>query len=634
MRHHSPEGPPRRLARTLFDRRRYFDPAARLGAIYTPAETAFRVFAPTAEQVSVLIAEQASGSQGTQRYPMTLEKKGIWQARVKGNLAGRFYAYQLAGPGFDADREVADIYAVCARWDADRALIVDLRATDPTGWQDSRWQRPASPVDAVIYEMHVRDFTIGATSGAEKPGTYAALTERGTHLPGRADIATGIDHLREMGVTHVQLMPVQEFDPRNVENDHLYNWGYMPVHFNSPNGWLAGQCDGDFKIRELKRAIHTLHHADLGVVLDVVYNHTSLLASFERLVPGYYYRRHGSGRLANGSGCGNEFRSESPMARKFILDSLRFWVEEYQVDGFRFDLMSLIDIETMRQIRAELSAIDPGILIYGEPWAAGRSPLRKQSTKARIRGMGIGAFNDAFRDGIKGNLDDATPGFVQTGERLDRIAEGLLGCSEDWPIGPAETINYFECHDNLTAWDKLLRSSPDADDDQRRRMMRLGALILFTAQGIPFIQAGQEFCRYKGGFHNSYNLPDEVNQVDWSLKLTHDSVWRYFKGMIALRKHHPVLRLRDAESARKRMSLTLLSGGRSLCCCWDGQGLTGEPAEMILLLLNGEEAELQFELPPGAWQVHVDADRACIQPMYAVHGEAAVPGRSGMLMMR
>lgn len=611
---------------------RFFVPHAELGAAYTAAFTTFRLFAPTARRAKVVIAGAIDGNDGLAEYDMTAGRHGLWETEIPGDLAGRYYAYKLHGPGFDADREVADLYAVCAQAQHARALILDLVKTDPPGFRDNPYRRPPSPTDAVIWEAHVRDFSIAAHSGTAQRGRYGAFAELGTHLPGHPAISTGLSHLRELGVSHVQLLPVAAFDKRNVENSNTYNWGYMPVHFHSPDAWFASTPDGPACITELKTAIHALHQAGIGVILDVVFNHTSPLAGFEAQVPGYYYRLDRCGRFCNGSSCGNEFRSESPMARKLILDSLQFWVREYQVDGFRFDMMGLIDIKTMEAIRDELGRIDPGILIHGEPWTAGRTRLRDRSDKSRLRGIGIAAFNDEFRDAIKGDREGTAPGFIQAGIHASRIRRGLAGIADHWPTCPLDTVNYFECHDNLTTWDKLLISTPGASGAIRERMMRLAALILFCSQGRILIHAGQEFCRSKKGRANSYNLADDINQIDWADKLAHRSVYDYYKGLVAFRKAHSALRLADATEVRNRVSFPEAPSARCVICRIDGRSLPGEPATTILLMLNGGESDKTFRLPAGRWSLHANADRASMWPLRTITDTVVLPAHSGVLL--
>ena len=489
--------PPARRGAVLFDRRRFYDARTPLGAVYTPEATVFRLFAPSARQVALVLADHtdrpAHGPRvahglsaprhlGTHRPPAT------WRANTTPTSS--------AGVGLDAGREVVDPYAVCAQNRYTRALIVDLGRTDPPGFRSEPFRRRGRATDAIVYEMHVRDFSIAADSGIRHKGRYLGLTETGCHLSRHPTIRTGLDHLVELGVTHVQLMPVQDFD--NDEADETrYRWGYMPVHFNTPDGWYAGKWQGPARITELKRAIQAFHRAGIGVVLDVVYNHTAPLAGFENIVPRYYYRRDRRGRYANGSGCGNEFRSESPMARRFIIDSLKYWVTEYRVDGFRFDMMALIDLDTLKAIRAELTALDPDLLLYGEPWSAGKTPLRRLSDKRHLRGTGIGAFNDEFRDAIKGERDGGGPGFIQTGERIDALKRGLAGLGKTWPSQPAESVNYFECHDNLTALGQAAPerargfrrpSEPDAETGQSHPPDRPGAGLSPCRPGVRAIQ--------------------------------------------------------------------------------------------------------------------------------------------------
>ncbi len=603
-----------------------------MGAHYTPQRTAFRVFSPTAERVTLVLADEPFGRRGLREHACEPMGQGIHQATVEGNLAGRHYAYKLAGPGFDPRREIVDIYAVCSQNRASRSLIVDLADTDPPGFREHRYERLASPTDAIIYEMHVRDFTIASDSGANHRGKYLGLTEHGTHVPGHPTVRTGLDHLVELGITHVQLMPVQDFD--NDETSPEYNWGYMPVCLNSPDGWFATRVDGPARITELKAAIQALHEAGIGVILDVVYNHTAPRAGFEHLAPGYYFRKDKRGRFCNGSGCGNEFASQRIMARRFILDSVRFWATEYRVDGFRFDMMALIDIHTMKLVREELSRIDPRILVYGEPWPAGKTPLRLKSDKHRTAGTGIGAFNDAFRDAIKGERDGGAAGFIQTGDRADGVRAGLTGVAKPWPPSPTDSVNFFECHDNLTTWDKLRQTNPRTPAAIREQMARLAALILLASQGPLLLHAGQEFGRSKRGYANSYNRPDAVNRINWSRKRAHAGLYAYYRNLIALRKAHPALRFADPRQIEARVSFPESPSERCIVYRVDGRRLQGEPARCLLVLLNGESTDTTFRLPRGSWRIHTDANRADLAPFATVNSEVTLPGHSGMLVTR
>ncbi|NOX57257.1 MAG: type I pullulanase [Planctomycetes bacterium] len=622
---------PARADYILKDADHFYDANAALGATYSAESTTFAVFAPGATDAVVVISDAAKGRRGTVEHAMVPAGKGIWTVPVEGDLAGKFYAFKISGPGLDAKREVIDPYARCTQARFPRALIVDLPLTDPPGFREHLFAGPQSAADAIVYEMHVRDFTISADSGVTSKGKYRGITERDTHLASGPSIRTGLAHLVEMGVTHVQLMPVQDFDNDESTSD-AYDWGYMPLHFNSPDGWYASDASGFARIVELKSAIMALHKQGLGVILDVVYNHTAKGASFEKLVPGYYFRRTPGGQLSNGSGCGNEFASEAPMARKFLIDSVKLWASQYKIDGFRFDLMGLTDFETMQCIREELLKINPRILIFGEPWTAGSTPLSPTTDKAVIRGSGIGAFNDHFRDAIKGERDGGDGGFMQTGANVDGVVKGLMGGIHDWSLHPTDSVNYFESHDNLTCWDKLEQTVSDAPVEQREQMMRFATLILLTSQGMVFLHSGQEMCRSKKGNHNSYDAPDEINQIDWSRKVAHANVFEYTRGLIALRKAHPVFRLRTREEVERRVHFDTPPNGRCIVYRLDGSDLGAETARSMLVLLNGAMEDTRFVLPDADWAVLADDRRSGIGSLEVKRGDVMLPAHSGMVL--
>jgi pullulanase len=460
--------------------------------------------------------------------------------------------------------------------------------------------------DAVIYEMHLRDFTIAPNSGIQARGLYCGLMERGSRGP--HGVRTGLDHLLELGITHVQIMPIQNFTSWiGTEEYHRiphYNWGYMPVLFNSPEGIYSSNPTDETGIRELKQLIKTLHQAGIRVILDVVYNHYDGQAPFDRLVPYYYFRMNELGQVTNGSGTGNEFNSGYPMARKFILDSVKFWVEEYHVDGFRFDLMGLIDIQTMTQVAEELHALDPSILVYGEPWSAGPSGLEEINSKGKQKGLAYGVFNDHFRNALKGLPDTTDPAFVQGASTEDiaaALGRGLRGSIEDFTHDPDEVINYVTCHDNLVMRDKL-EVSTDLGEDALKRMVKLSALMVLTAQGIPFLHSGMEIYRTKQHARNSYNLADAVNRIDWQWKVDHGDIFRYIQGAIALRKEHPAFRLASASEIRMRVEIQIPKEDQIVYAI-DGTDLPGEKWEKIFILFNGSAVESTvFSLPEGSWK--------------------------------
>lgn len=622
------------VGRLLADPARFYDENAVMGAACTPRGTTFRLFAPTARSVRVIIAQCPDGSDKPVAHIMERADKGLWRLHLDGDHRGKFYGYRVSSAGGGTAAEVTDPSAVCACGLRTRSLLVHLEDTNPPGFDPSWQPKPDAYVDAVVYEMNVRDFTIAANSGVRRRGLFLGLTETGSTLPDDPAVKTGIDHLTELGVTHVQLMPVQDF--LNEETfDGTYDWGYMPMHFNSPDGWFATEPIGDARIREFKQAVQAFHDRGIAVCMDVVYNHTAGEASFERIVPGYYYRMTRDGGFSNGSGCGNEFDSESPMARKFMIESLCYWVTQYGIDGFRFDLMGLHAPKTMGQIRDTLKRIKPNIMIYGEPWTAAGTTLRHTTDRRQVRGTGIAAFNDSFRDAIKGDRDGGGPGFVQVGERIDGVKDGVAGSIGSWTEHPTDTIQYAEAHDNLTVWDKLVQSAPDVPDDIKKRMQCLAGFIVLTAQGIAFIHSGQEFCRTKQGNNNSYNAPDEINQIDWSLKRSNADVFAYYRGMIALRKAHPLFRLRTGDEIRRRLAfIDDVPCHKCVAYTLDGADLPGELWSAALVLLNGDSNDQTFTLPQGRWSVHADHERASIDPFRETDGSVTLQSHSGMMLSR
>jgi len=610
------------IPRGLLDEQSLYDsPDAILGAIYTPTGTTFRVFAPTATAANVVLYNQASGGAGRTMAPMHPSGRGIWEASVPGDLAGRFYLLLPAGPDLPG-KETLDPYATNRVIDSSRARI-----TPPTPAPPPLTHPPAAPEDSVIYEMHVRDFTIDPNSGITARGLYLGWTQANARLPGDTSIKTGVDHLAELGVTHVQIMPVQDFGDGTTPPS--YNWGYVTTAYFSPEGMYATNPADDSRINELKALITALHQRGIGVIMDVVYNHTSLSAPFADLVPDYYYRRLADGSLADGSACGNEFRSEAPMARKFILDSLKYWVREYGVDGFRFDLMALIDRDTMIQVASELRSIYPAIEIYGEPWMAGSSPLSTPTDKTALLQVPVGAFNDDFRNALKGDPDGPSPGFIQDGSRRKELQRAMM--VSDWFGSPAQSINYMTCHDNLVLWDKLQLSMPGAPDELLERTAKIGYLVLLTSQGVPFMQGGEEFGRTKHGDNNSYVSPDSVNEIDWSLKARNHGLFTYVRDLIALRKEHPLFRLKTREDIQAR--LHFLQTATGLAYEIDGASLPGEQSREALVIVNPDNANpMEMPLPSGDWEAAIDENGATMGNTFS--DAVRVPPKSGLVLFQ
>lgn len=586
-----------------------------LGALYTPQQTTFRVWAPTASAVLLHLYQAPTGgkAQSIELFRHhDANWDGTWETTLSGDWLGAYYTYTATGadPRFNAKRELLDPYAKAVTAHDGRAIVVH----DETPVAD----RPNFPIsEAIIYEVHLRDFTIDPDSGVQRRGKYLGLTESGTHLTGRADIATGLEHLLELGVNVIQLLPIAEF--HNDESNDLYGWGYDAVQHFSPDGWYATERFDARRVREVKQMIDALHQRGLRVTLDVVLNHTfealdkQRVYSFEGLVPGYYYRLKMDGSYWDGSGTGNEFRSEAPMARRYLVDCLKHWVTEYKVDGFRFDLLGLMDRATIELIVSELRALDPQLLLYGEPWAGGTTPL-EIAHKGAQRGRGWAVFNDHFRDALKGNVFNARAGgYVQAGANMHAVKRGMAGALDDFTDGPLETINYVECHDNHTLWDRLLISTADdasVTEADRRAMDKLAAVLLLTAQGIPFLQAGQDFLRTKGGDHNSYNKPDSVNMIRWQKKAENYDVFNYYRGLLALRRAHPLFRQEKAEEIRKTLKFFdtqshIPMPENCLAILLEDYAAQDEWSR-ALVLFNPQPRPQTFLIPQGSWQIFAD----------------------------
>ncbi|MCA1292414.1 type I pullulanase [Paenibacillus sp. alder61] len=586
-----------------------------LGAAYTPEMTVFRLWAPTASEALVVLYASWN-SEPEQEVKMTRGRKGTWVAEKPGDLHGVYYTFKVR-IGSDVN-EAVDPYAKAVGVNGDRGVVVDLRRTDPEHWTAAK---PAftSPVDAVIYEVHIRDLSIHPESGIRHKGLYLGLAEAGTKGPD--GIPTGLDHIAGLGVTHVQLLPVFDYSTESVDETRLdqphYNWGYDPKNYNAPEGsYATDPYSPTARITELKQCIQALHDKGLRVIMDVVYNHVydGYLVNFTKLVPGYYLRYKPDGKFSNGSFCGNECASERPMMRKFIIDSLLHWIREYRIDGFRFDLMGLLDVDTMKEIRRRMDEIDPSILLIGEGWNMEGSVLpneRRAHQGNAWRFPGVGHFNDGIRDAVKGsNFEEKSRGFVSQGSGLeDGIKRGIVGGIrygegiEQFAREPVQSVNYVECHDNHTLWDKLALSAEGASAEQRRHMHRLASAIVLTSQGIPFIHAGQEFMRTKNGVENSYKSPVEINRLDWARCAERQNDVLYVASLIRLRKSHPAFRLRTAEEIRKHLRFEPAPPLAVAYTLRDHAG--GDPDRHLYVLYNANPEPVTLELPDlGAWEVH------------------------------
>ncbi len=582
----------------------------------------FKLWSPAAQSVQLLVYSEGTGGAPLERIALTKSKNGTWTTDLKTIYFGRYYTVQVQMDGKWLD-ETPDPYAKAVGLNGRRGMILDLTKTNPANWAADKRPALAAPTDIVLYELHIRDLSINPNASIKNAGKYLALTEKGTKSP--EGLSTGIDHLKELGITHLHLLP--SFDYRSVDEGKqgaAYNWGYDPENYNVPEGSYASDAkDGAKRIMEFKQMVQSLHANGIRVVMDVVYNHTGATAEsvFNRCVPGYYYRQNADGSFANASACGNETASEREMVRRYITESVKYWVREYHIDGFRFDLMGIHDIETMNLIRAELHKIDPSIFVYGEGWTAGDSPLpvAKRALKAHIPQMPqIAAFSDDFRDALKGSVfDHKDRGFVSGKPGMEEsIKFGIVASlphpqidyskvnysKASWAKQPEQTITYVECHDNHTLWDRLAISAPEANEATRIKMHQLATTMVLTSQGVPFIHAGMEMLRTKKGEENSYNQPDEINQFDWSRKKQYLPNVDLYKSLIRLRKNHPAFRMPTAEMIADRLAFLPVEGTNLIGYQIKGNA-NGDTWKNIVVLFNGNTGTKNVSLPPGNWKL-------------------------------
>ena len=588
---------------------------------YSPTETTFTLWSPVAEEVRVLIYETGEGGHPIDTYTLTRAEEGTWKTKVGKDLKGLFYVFNVKQDGrWLGDTPGINAHAVGVN--GQRGAIIDLRDTDPAEWSQDKAPQLVNISEAIIYEMHHRDFSVHESSGIEHKGKYLALTEEGTRSP--EGLPTGIDHLKELGITHVHLLPSYDYasvDEHKLE-DGKYNWGYDPLNYNVPDGsYSTDPYAPEVRIREFKQMVQALHKAGIRVILDVVFNHTFNTegSNFERTVPGYFYRMSEDGRFADASGCGNETASERPMMRKFMIESVCYWMKEYHLDGFRFDLMGIHDIETMNAIREAAVKIDPQVLIYGEGWAASTPQLPEDqlAMKANISRMpGIAAFSDEMRDGLRGPWNSDSIGAFLAGiaGNEESIKFGLVGAIEhpavdyskvnystaSWAAQPTQMISYVSCHDDMCLVDRLKTSIPGIRNDELSKLDKLAQTAVLTSQGIPFLFAGEEVMRDKKGVHNSFESPDSINTIDWHRLAVHYDVFNYYKGLISLRKKHIAFHMGDAE--RVRSGVSFLPVDQENVVAYRLQDPRDEWKD-IIVLLNARRDFAKVEVPGGRYVV-------------------------------
>ena len=617
---------------------------------YSPEATVFSLFAPgDAKAVTLRLYDKGAGGKRLKTVKMALTGDCTWTATVQGDLKGQFYSFDV-GLG-----ECAGVFAKAVGVNGRRGAIIELSDTDPEGWAEDVRPVVKSPSDLVIYEMHHRDFSIArnvnldgeeAPSRAlsQYPGKYLALSEK-----------WATDYLTELGVNAVHILP--SFDYASVDETALdvpqFNWGYDPVNYNVPDGsYSTDPFDPAVRIREFKTMVQALHKAGIRVILDVVYNHTFDIdgSNFQRTYPDYYYRKTADGEYSNGSGCGNETASEREMMRRFMTESVLYWIREYHIDGFRFDLMGIHDIETMNGIRAAVSEIDPSIFIYGEGWSAGSCayPTEKLAMKANMAQLpGIAAFCDDMRDALRGPFSDDTKGAFLAGipGEEESIKFGIAGaiehpqvdCSmvnystEPWAAEPTQMIAYVSCHDDMCLVDRLRASIPEVTEEELIRLDLLAQTAVFTSQGVPFILSGEEMLRDKKGVHNSYNSPDSVNQFNWNNPEKYPQVLSYYKGLISLRRSHPAFRLGDASLVRKHLEFLPTEP----CVVafrlkeWAGR----DEWRNIIVILNSNKESVGVEIPMGEYIVVCKNGVIDEDGLDAFSGSAVeVPAQSALIL--
>ena len=619
-----------------------------LGAFCGVQGTCFRLWAPTAEQVAIRLYQAGSNAPALEKIFLEKEEKGVWSYTTKRNLDGWYYDYEVTVDGIT--RNSQDPYAKACGVNGQRSMVIDLARTNPEGWDADK--APAPTPEQIIYELHVKDFSWDKAGGFPESdrGKFSALCREGTTLRYDGVHPTGLDYLKRLGVTHIQLLPVYDYGSVDETKPEFgYNWGYDPVNYNIPEGsYSSNPYWGEVRIRELKQAIASLHSHGFRVIMDVVYNHTYDLESpLFKTVPWYYYRQDKTGKASNGSGCGNDVASERSMCRRYILESALYWVEEYHMDGFRFDLMGLMDDTLMNSLQSELDKrYGAGEkLVYGEPWRADNTSTREGTLlcdKGSLKRINpkIGAFCDNTRDAVKGSvMDAASVGFVNGGkisaEKIYKCVAGWAGKHGDYQT-PYQTITYLSCHDDWTLWDKLVYTMDPGKNflgsaANIQKANRLAAAINFCCQGRPFFLSGEEFGRTKGGIKNSYCSSAEVNQLDWQRAWQNRQMVDYYRGLIALRLQCPGLQDKSV-NAHKRILWAKDLSGNAVAVCLDNRGENSKWSKLLMIFCCDQQPQ-QLQLPEGKWQVLVNGDSSFQWQLHVtLSGSCTVPAGSALIL--
>ncbi|MDE5887597.1 MAG: type I pullulanase [Muribaculaceae bacterium] len=589
--------------------------------------THFRLWSPKAQEVMLNLYDNGHTGNPYKEVKMTLDHKtGVWSANEPEKLYGKFYTFKVK----QNDKwlqETPGVWAKAVGVNGNRAAIIDFAQTNPEGWAQDKGPKVDNFTDVVVYEMHHRDMSMDPTSGIANKGKFLALTEKGTTTP--SGEKTGIDHLKELGVTHVHILPSYDFnsvDEMNLQNN-TYNWGYDPLNYNAPEGsYSTNPSDPSVRVKEMKEMIKALHDAGIGVIMDVVYNHTAQNddSNFELTAPGYYHRHWDDGRYSDASGCGNETASDRQQMRDFIVNSTKYWADEYHIDGFRFDLMAIHDIDTMNEVAAELKKINPSIFVYGEGWTAGDSPLavEHRALKENVGKMrDIAVFSDDLRDAVKGHYTDASDRGFATGKPglEETVKIGIVaatahpqvdyakGNNSKFPYAksPEMIVNYVSCHDDLSLTDKLHKSMAGEPEENMLEAAKLAQTIVFTSQGTPFMFAGEEVFRDKQGVHNSYKSPDSINAINWENKAKYHDQFDYYKNLIALRKAHPAFRMTTAEDIAKHLVFDKIDSSKTpnLISYSLKDHANGDQWEEIKVVFNGASKPQTVNIKKGNWKI-------------------------------
>ena len=619
---------------------------------YSKEKTTFKIWSPTATAVKLNFYKSGNDTKIIETHQLKDDENGVWEKTINGDLNGTYYTYQI----YVNDNwlsETPGIYAKAVGVNGNRAMVLNFDETNPKNWQNDDFVTLKTPNDAIIYELHIRDFTIQKEANSKFAGKYLGLVEK--ESKNALNVSTAIDHIKELGITHVHLLPT--FDHYSIDESNLekpqFNWGYDPQNYNVPEGSFAtNPFDAEVRIKEFKTMVKAFHDANIGVILDVVYNHTGRTeaSNFNLENPKYYYRFDEKGNFSDAAACGNETASEREMMRKFMIESVKYWTEEYHLDGFRFDLMGIHDIETMNLLAGEIKQINPNSLIYGEGWTAGDSPLpeAKRALKKHTHQMPkVAAFSDDIRDGIKGSVfKDESTGFANGAKDMEEsIKFGVVGSikhaqinykkvnysNDFWANEPWQAINYVSCHDNHTLFDKLKISQPKASDKEIKAMHKLATAIVLTSQGTPFLHAGSEMMRTKNGEHNSYKSPDSINQINWNLKVKNADVVAYFQNLIKLRKEHPAFRMPTAKEVQENLEFLKIEDG--FVSYQLKNNANNDSWKTILVIYNAQKNSVNYTLKES-WNIAVLGDDFNFEKEQKVSKMVNIPAKSMTILFQ